>query len=98
MIVRRIFPTRYDIYNLAKATISKLSGATSFGLGRLYLMAFYPTALERAFQLAQTGEFAGLGAVIDRLRAEGFSVIQIEGPLLRRQLRELCAASRAERQ
>ena len=61
----------------------------------LYFMEFRPTPLERAFQLARTGEFAGLGAVLDRLRAEGFSVIQIEGPLLKRQIRDLCATSRA---
>jgi len=58
-------------------------------------MDFRHTPLERAFQLARTGDFPGLGAVIDRLRVEGFSVTQIEGPLLKRQIRDLCAASRA---
>jgi hypothetical protein len=60
-------------------------------------MDFRPTALERAFELARTGEFPGLGTVLDRLRAEGFSVSQVEGPALKRQLRELCVASHAQR-
>lgn len=68
------------------ATISILTG--------LYFMDFRDTPLERAFQLARTGEFSGVGAVVDRLRVEGFSVTQIEGPLLKRQIRDLCAASR----
>ncbi|MBA4013581.1 MAG: hypothetical protein C0481_17095 [Phenylobacterium sp.] len=58
-------------------------------------MDIRPTPLERAFELARTGEFAGLGAVLDRLRAEGFSLTQVEGPMLKRQLRELCTTSRA---
>jgi hypothetical protein len=58
-------------------------------------MEYRPTSLERAFQLARTGEFSGLGAILDRLRAEGFSLSQVEGPVLKRQLRELCTTSRA---
>ena len=35
--------------------------------------------------------------MLDQLRAEGFSVNQVEGPTLKRQLRELCVASHAQR-
>ena len=54
-----------------------------------------PTPLERAFQLARGGQFSGLGGVMDQLKAEGFSVSQIEGRSLRRQLQALCQAAHA---
>ena len=54
-----------------------------------------PTSLERAFQLARGGQFSGLGAVMDQLKAEGFSVSQIEGRSLRRQLQVLCQTAQA---
>lgn len=52
-----------------------------------------PTALERAFELARSGECASVSDIRVRLKAEGLSANQIEGPVLIRQLRDLCAAS-----
>lgn len=59
-------------------------------------MSFRPTTIERAYQLARSGECATVGAIKDRLKAEGFSDIagQLYGPTIQRALRELCAASR----
>jgi len=54
-----------------------------------------PTSLERAFQLAKGGQYSGLGGVMEQLKAEGFSLGQIEGASLRRQLRALCQAAQA---
>lgn len=56
-------------------------------------MSNRPTALERAFELARSGECAGVSDVKERLRAEGFAAEQVTGPVLGRQLRELCTAA-----
>ena len=45
------------------------------------------TALERAFQLAKSGELATVEAIRSRLKAEGYSVSQIVGKALIKQLR-----------
>jgi hypothetical protein len=57
-------------------------------------MTFRSTALERAFTLARSGDYVGVAEIKGQLKAEGYSVQQLEGPLLMRQLRELCVASR----
>jgi hypothetical protein len=51
------------------------------------------TAIERAFAIAASGECAGLSQLRAQLKAEGFSPLQLEGPDLHRQLRELCESS-----
>ena len=55
-----------------------------------------PFALERAFELARSGECGGISDIKAALKAEGFSGTQISGPSLTRQLRELCAASQVD--
>lgn len=57
-------------------------------------MTFRPTTLERAFALARSGDYAGVSEVRAQLKAEGYSVAQLEGPSLARQLRTLCAEAR----
>jgi len=52
------------------------------------------TALERAFQLARSGEVSGLSEIVKALKGEGYSANQIEGPALRRQLANLIKAAR----
>jgi hypothetical protein len=44
------------------------------------------TALERAFQLARSGQVSGLSEIRRMLDREGYSGSQIEGPVLKRQL------------
>ncbi|TAJ71275.1 MAG: hypothetical protein EPO51_13310 [Phenylobacterium sp.] len=56
-------------------------------------MSFQPTSLERAFELARSGECASISDVRKRLKQEGLSVSQLEGPMLTRQLREICTAA-----
>jgi hypothetical protein len=56
-------------------------------------MTSRPTVLERAFALARTGNYPGLSELRAQLKAEGYSILQLEGPSLLRQLRELCTAS-----
>jgi hypothetical protein len=51
------------------------------------------TSLERAFELARSGECANVSDIRQRLQAEGLAANQIEGPILIRQLRELCASA-----
>jgi hypothetical protein len=57
-------------------------------------MSFRPTPLERAFELARSGECATVSDVKLRLKQEGLSISQLEGPSLARQLREICAAAK----
>ena len=57
-------------------------------------MTSRPTALERAFALARTGNYQGLPELRAQLKAEGYSIHQLEGRALLRQLRGICAASR----
>ena len=54
------------------------------------MTTFRPTALERAFELARSGDFATVSDVTKQLKAEGFATAQITGPSLSKQLRELC--------
>lgn len=58
-------------------------------------MNFRPTSLERAFELAKSGECKTVADIRKRLKDEGLSVAQIEGPRLTKQLRELCVESSA---
>ena len=52
-----------------------------------------PTALERAFELARSGDCPDLPALRRRLQAEGYGRRLIEGPALIRQLNDLCKTS-----
>src|SRR5262245_22097899 len=54
------------------------------------------TALERAFQLAKSGDFATIEAIKSKLKAEGYSVSQIVGKTLIRQLRATAAAAKSD--
>jgi hypothetical protein len=52
------------------------------------------TALERAFALAKSGEYATVPGIRKRLAKEGYSVAQITGVALSKQLRALIRAAR----
>jgi hypothetical protein len=51
------------------------------------------TTLERAFELARSGKYAGVSELRLQLKAEGYSPDQLTGPALLRQLRDLCVAA-----
>lgn len=53
-----------------------------------------PTALERAFTLAEGGRFLSASEIKQQLKTEGFSTEQITGPKLLRQIREICISAR----
>jgi hypothetical protein len=53
------------------------------------------TAIERAFDLARSGEFDSVTRIKDRLKAEGYAVAQIEGRALSKQLGELIKSAAA---
>jgi hypothetical protein len=57
-------------------------------------VAHEASTVERAFQLARTGEFASVEDLKRKLRAEGYSIATITGPTLLRQLRELIKTGR----
>ena len=57
-------------------------------------MSRQPTPLERAFELARSGDYASTSNVKAQLRAEGLDSSQVTGPALLRQLREIIAANR----
>jgi hypothetical protein len=52
------------------------------------------TALQRAFELAQTGKYLNVLEIIKRLKAEKFDADQVEGPTLKKQLFQLIEKSR----
>jgi hypothetical protein len=54
------------------------------------------TPLERAFELARSGECALVSDVRRRLKDEGYSDAQLDGPSLIRQLRGLLATAKAQ--
>jgi hypothetical protein len=53
------------------------------------------TTLERAFQLANSGDCASVAQIREKLKAEGYSdaPLHIKGPSIRAQLNALCAAA-----
>jgi hypothetical protein len=53
------------------------------------------TPLERAFDLARSGDCSCISDLRKRLRDEGYSDAQIDGPSLTRQLRGLLTAAKA---
>ena len=52
------------------------------------------TAIERAFQLAKSGRFASMQELQKALKAEGYSMKQIEGRSLSKQLRDIMSTAR----
>jgi hypothetical protein len=53
------------------------------------------TALERAFQLAKSGDYKSVSDIKKRLSAEGYSVAQVTGRVLSKQLDALIKAAAA---
>jgi len=53
------------------------------------------TSLERAFEMARSGRYASVAEIKKQLNSEGFSVAQVTGTVLLRQLRELIRAAQA---
>jgi hypothetical protein len=60
-------------------------------------MSMHPTPVERAFQLARSGECATVDEIRQRMKREGVDHAQISGPMLLKQLRALCTESVARR-
>ena len=55
------------------------------------------TVLERAFQLARSGLCSSVSEIRERLKAEGYSLAQLTGPTLSRQLFGLIQEARGEK-
>jgi hypothetical protein len=53
------------------------------------------SAIERAFELARSGQASSLAELRAMIKAEGYSLHQITGPSLGRQLRNLITKARA---
>jgi hypothetical protein len=51
------------------------------------------TALERAFELARSGDYPSVEHIRRKIRGEGYLQDQLTGSALRRQLKELIAAA-----
>ena len=58
-----------------------------------------PTTLERAFDLARSGDYASVGDIRLRLKDERFEHVEgnLAGSSIKRQLRKLCDEARARR-
>jgi len=52
------------------------------------------TTLERTFELARSGKFATVSELKQAVASEGYSMAQVTGSSLTKQLRELIAAHR----
>ena len=50
-----------------------------------------PSSLERAFELARGGKYPSIDQIKQKLKSEGLNQDQIDGPVLRRQLRDAIA-------
>ena len=61
-----------------------------------YGMDYRKTAMERAFDLARSGEASNVTDIITSLKREGYSADQIQGASLRRQLAALIKSARSE--
>jgi hypothetical protein len=57
-------------------------------------MDYRPTSLERAFELAKSGQFLTVEEIKKKLKAEGHSGDQLVGKTLIKQLRELIEATK----
>ena len=55
------------------------------------------TPLERAFQLAKSGAYTSVPAIKEQLKAERFSITQITGKTLTKQLNVLIKAAQEQR-
>jgi hypothetical protein len=53
-----------------------------------------PSPVERAFQLADEGDYSGVAGIRLTMVKEGYPVDQLYGPQLMRQLRDRCADAR----
>jgi hypothetical protein len=53
------------------------------------------TTLERAFQLARSGQVSTITEIVKSLKRDGYSTDQIEGAVLKRQLTDLIKAARS---
>jgi hypothetical protein len=58
-------------------------------------MSTRPTSLERAFELAKSGQCATVEEIRKKLKAEGLWDSQIVGKALSKQLRELIEAAKS---
>ena len=57
-----------------------------------------PTTLERAYELARSGQYAGVAAIRSELKREKFLDVdgQLYGPTLQKQLSRICKEARKE--
>jgi arginine repressor len=55
------------------------------------------TALERAFEMARSGQYTTVAEIKKQLVAEGFSIAQVTGGALSRQLKDLIRAAQEAR-
>lgn len=52
------------------------------------------TTIERAFQLAKSGKYKSVVEIRQRLKTEGYALIQLQGPTLSKQLNALARDAR----
>jgi hypothetical protein len=56
-------------------------------------MSRHPTPVERAFELARSGQHATVDEIRQQMKREGLDHAQVAGPVLLKQLRTLCTES-----
>jgi hypothetical protein len=59
-------------------------------------MDYRVTTLERAFEMARSGHFSSVAEIKKQLKVEGFSVAQVTGRALTKQLKDLIRAAQEQ--
>ena len=75
------------------AKLYSAGGAAIAQLERYGCMSRHPTPVERAFELARSGQHATVDEIRQQMKREGHDHAQISGPVLLKQLRALCTES-----
>jgi len=82
----------------SKSAVSLVRSPQTANSSRLSHMDHNVTALERAFQLAKSGDCSSVADLKTRLRSEGYATTQIVGGTINKQLSALIEAARKSSQ
>jgi hypothetical protein len=94
IVAPTLSPERPKLWWLCANSIRYAPGSVSRPTEEHVRMDQHSSALERAFQLAKSGDFASVQHIKQRLAKEGYSAEQVNGPKLLAQLRQLIASAR----
>jgi hypothetical protein len=87
----------YNLRGTVKSALLTLIASPIFATcGKIDAMDQNVSALERAFEIAKSGQVASLQEIKLALKRQGYPTTQLEGPLLAKQLRAMIKAARKD--